>query len=194
MPERTCIACRKKGPPEKLFRMVAGPDGEVYVELDSRLPGRGAYCCFNAGCLASALEAGKLGRALRSDLKPPHGASISASLLEHLGRRLEGILGAAWRKRAVSAGRDAALRASSRRVRGRLFLASDLSESSRSEMLGADIGEAAKGGPVAFPLPMARVGEVFGGRPVGVFFVAGPSLADPLALRCAQVDALEPLS
>lgn len=194
MPERTCIACRKKGPPEKLFRMVAGPGGEVYVELDSRLPGRGAYCCFNAGCLDSALEAGKLGRALRSELKPPHGASLSAALLEHLGRRLEGILGAAWRKRVVSAGRDAALRACRHKARGRLFLASDLSESSRSEVLGADFGAAAEGGPVTFPLPMARVGEVFGGRPVGVFFVADPSLANPLALRSAQADALESIS
>jgi len=41
---------------------------------------------------------------------------------------------------------------------------------------------------------MVRVGEVFGGRPVGVFFVAGPSLAEPLALRCAQAAALASLS
>lgn len=194
MPERTCIACRKKEPPEKLFRMVAGPDAEVYIELDSRLPGRGAYCCFNAGCIGSALEVGKLGRALRSDLKSPHMASMTASLLVHLDRRLEGILGAAWRKRAVSPGRDAALRASRHKTRGRLFLASDLAKSSRSDVLGSDIGEAAKGGPVQCPLPMVRVGEVFGGRPVGVFFVAGPSLAEPLALRCAQAAALASLS
>lgn len=194
MPERTCIACRKKGPPEKLFRMVAGPGGEVYVELDSRLPGRGAYCCFKAGCLDSALEAGKLGRALRSKPKPPGVASVAAALVEHLGRRLEGLLGAAWRKRVVSAGRDAALRACRQKARGRLFLASDLSEASHSEVLGADSGAARKGGPVAFPLSMARVGDVLGGRPVGVFFVADPSLAEPLALRSAQVDALAPLS
>ncbi|MBT3350596.1 MAG: YlxR family protein [Nitrospinaceae bacterium] len=193
MPERTCIACRKKEPPEKLFRMVAGPGGDVYVELDSRLPGRGAYCCFNAGCFDLALEAGRLKRALRSEVKSPDGASISAALVENLGRRLEGILGAAWRKRVVSAGRDTALRACRNKTGGCLFLANDLSESSRLEVLGADLGMAAKSGPVKFPLPMARVGDVFGSRPVGVFFVADPSLANPLALRSAQVDVLESL-
>ncbi|HJP14993.1 MAG: YlxR family protein [Nitrospinota bacterium] len=192
MPERMCIACRKKAPPGSLFRMVAGPGGEVYAELDSRLPGRGAYCCFGTECLSRTLEPGNLTRALRSRTATPAADEIAASLRSLLGRRIEGLLGAAWRKKVISAGRDAALRAARPGGGGRLFLAEDLAAGSREEVLKrASLGDGTRA-PAELNLTMERVGAVFGGRPVGVFFLADSSLARQVALRSSQVSALAP--
>ena len=44
--------------------------------------------------------------------------------------------------------------------------------------------------PGELNLTMDRVGEVFGGRPVGVLFVDDPLLADTVALRNEQMTAL----
>ena len=185
MPERMCVACRKKGPSETMFRMVAGPGEEVYVELDSRLPGRGAYCCIDRRCMDSAFEAKVLARAFRKNIQAPRADEITATLRRLLDKRVEGLLGAAWRKKAVAAGRDSARRALRSTPGGRLFLAADLSEGSRAEVL--------RHGPEShaeMQMTMERIGAVLGGRPVGVVFVADPSLADSIALRCAQAGAL----
>ncbi len=172
--------------------MVAGPGGEVYAELDSRLPGRGAYCCFRAECLNRALAPGNLARALRSEITAPAADEIAASLCSLLGRRIEGLLGAAWRKKVVSAGRDAALRAARPGGVGRLFLAEDLAAGSREEVLKrASLGDESAS-PAELKMTMERVGAVFGGRPVGVFFLADASLAETVALRSSQVSALAP--
>jgi predicted RNA-binding protein YlxR (DUF448 family) len=168
-----------------MFRMVAGPGEEVYVELDSRLPGRGAYCCVERKCLESALEAKLLARAFRKYIQAPKADEISANLRRLLGERVEGLLGAAWRKKAVAAGRDSAQRALRSAPGGRLFLASDLSEGSRAELLKRGLESHAE-----MYMTMEQIGAVLGGRPVGVVFVSDPSLADSIALRCAQAGAL----
>lgn len=184
MPERTCTACRRKAPAEALFRMVAGPGGEVAAELGSRLPGRGTHCCFRAECVRAALKVKNLERALRARVKPPEAAELTGRLRALLRGRVEGLLSAGWRKGGVAAGREAALRAARAAREGRLFLAEDLSEGSRRE--------AAEGGaePVRLPLAMEEVGRLLGRRPVGVLFVADASLADSLALRASQARSL----
>jgi len=44
IPERTCVACRKKAPKWELFRFVT-QNGEIIPDEKFRLPGRGAYLC-----------------------------------------------------------------------------------------------------------------------------------------------------
>ncbi len=162
--------------------MVAGPGNEVFAELDSRLPGRGAYCCIGPGCLEKALNPKNLERCLRARVNAPEAGELTRNLRALLKNRMEGLLGAAWRKKAVAAGRDTALRAARSEKEGRLFLAEDLSPGSRSEVNGE------RSGPVAeLHMTMAEVGAVFGRRPVGVFFVANGSLADSLELRSSQI-------
>ena len=67
---RTCIACRQQGEREHLVRLVAGPTGEVLVDLKARLPGRGAWVHATRGCLEQASRRGRLGRALRTEVDP----------------------------------------------------------------------------------------------------------------------------
>ena len=51
VPERTCIVCRKKKAKRELNRLVA-KEGEVVWDKLYRLPGRGAYVCKSADCIA----------------------------------------------------------------------------------------------------------------------------------------------
>lgn len=45
IPERTCIACRKKGEKSNFIKVVLDKSGRVLIEKDTKLDGRGAYIC-----------------------------------------------------------------------------------------------------------------------------------------------------
>lgn len=51
---RQCVTCRKKFPKKTLIRIVRSPAGEVAVDANQRLPGRGFYLCRNSNCLEKA--------------------------------------------------------------------------------------------------------------------------------------------
>ncbi len=76
-PERTCIACRKKGNKEQFFKVVLNKSGEVLIESKTKLEGRGAYICKNEECLAL----GKKNRALSRVFKKPISNEIYEELL-----------------------------------------------------------------------------------------------------------------
>jgi hypothetical protein len=59
---------------EELIRLVRDAGGVVRVDREGRAAGRGAYVCADAGCLAKALQAGRLGHAFRSASRPPQEA------------------------------------------------------------------------------------------------------------------------
>lgn len=59
--ERTCIACRKKGPQGSFIRLGRTPAGDVAT---GRV-GRGAYFCASRICAEEALRKDRLSRALR---------------------------------------------------------------------------------------------------------------------------------
>lgn len=66
MPERTCVACRAKRERSDLLRVARRPDGTVAADPEGKAPGRGAYVCRRAGCVAEAQP--RLSRALRRPL------------------------------------------------------------------------------------------------------------------------------
>ena len=70
-PERTCAACRTRGPKRGLIRLVRTPEGQVAVDTTGRQPGRGAYLCATRTCWEAALQRKALNRALRTVLTPP---------------------------------------------------------------------------------------------------------------------------
>ena len=67
VPERTCVACRAKGPKQALLRIVRSAEGSVAFDATGRSPGRGAYVC-SLGCLEQAQGRHGLERALRCRL------------------------------------------------------------------------------------------------------------------------------
>ena len=64
IPLRMCIGCREMKPKRELIRVVRLPEGQVSLDSTGRMPGRGAYICKNADCLAAAVKAKRLQKAL----------------------------------------------------------------------------------------------------------------------------------
>lgn len=61
IPQRTCIACRTKRDKNKLLRIVRDKNGDVFLDFNNTLNGRGAYIdsnqeCFDMMCRQRALN------------------------------------------------------------------------------------------------------------------------------------------
>lgn len=52
LPERQCLGCGEHRPKSELVRIVRAPDGSVSIDRTGKKPGRGAYLCPTAACLA----------------------------------------------------------------------------------------------------------------------------------------------
>ncbi len=64
-----------------MIRVGAGSEGEPELSGSGKQPGRGAYLCPDAGCLAAARKTGGLARALRR--------KVPERLLEDLEEEIE---------------------------------------------------------------------------------------------------------
>ncbi len=78
-PVRTCIGCRTARPKDALLRVARTPEG-VHADPSARLPGRGAYVCYDPDCLAMVRR--RDGAALRRALRGPTGPEVAAALDE----------------------------------------------------------------------------------------------------------------
>ncbi len=78
IPERTCVACRRKAPKGMLVRIVRTPEGEIVVDERGKRNGRGAYLCRNRSCWERAIERGSLARALRTALTAEQAEALLA--------------------------------------------------------------------------------------------------------------------
>lgn len=63
IPMRRCVGCNGQRPKRELVRVVRSPQGEVSLDLTGKKPGRGAYLCPSAACLAKARKAKRIERA-----------------------------------------------------------------------------------------------------------------------------------
>ncbi len=68
IPMRKCTGCNEMRPKKELVRVVRSPEGEVSLDLTGKKPGRGAYVCRDAACLAKARKAGRLERAFSCEI------------------------------------------------------------------------------------------------------------------------------
>ena len=64
IPLRRCTGCNEQKPKKELVRIVRSPQGEIALDRVGKMPGRGAYLCPSAQCLAKARKAKRLERAL----------------------------------------------------------------------------------------------------------------------------------
>lgn len=64
VPLRKCNGCGAQKPKKELVRVVRSPEGAVSLDRTGKKPGRGAYVCPNADCLAKAKKAKRLERVL----------------------------------------------------------------------------------------------------------------------------------
>jgi uncharacterized protein len=64
-PERSCVACRAKKGKRELIRLVCSSN-KVEVDVQAKIPGRGAYLCSNPECWESGIGQNRLDHALRT--------------------------------------------------------------------------------------------------------------------------------
>lgn len=82
IPMRQCLGCREMRPKRELMRIVRAKDGEISLDPVGKLPGRGAYVCRNAQCLAKVKKARGLERAFSQQISPEVYDALSAGLSE----------------------------------------------------------------------------------------------------------------
>ncbi len=68
IPMRKCTGCNEMKPKKELVRVVRSPEGEVSLDLVGKKPGRGAYVCRDAECLAKARKAKRFERAFSCEI------------------------------------------------------------------------------------------------------------------------------
>ena len=64
-----------------MVRVVRSPEGEISLDLTGKKPGRGAYICRSADCLAKARKARRIERVF--------GCPIPDEVYDRLGQELE---------------------------------------------------------------------------------------------------------
>ena len=70
IPQRQCVGCRTMREKRELIRVVRSPEGEISLDFKGKKPGRGAYVCPDAACLARARKSRALERAFETAIPP----------------------------------------------------------------------------------------------------------------------------
>ncbi|UCG25651.1 MAG: YlxR family protein [Chloroflexota bacterium] len=68
IPQRTCVACRRKLDKRRLTRIVRSAEEGVVVDPSGKRNGRGAYLCDQPDCWDEALTGSILDRALQTQV------------------------------------------------------------------------------------------------------------------------------
>ncbi|KAB0670573.1 DUF448 domain-containing protein [Oryzomonas sagensis] len=148
-PQRSCLACRETRDRDRLIRFVLSPQGEVVPDLDAKLPGRGAYTCIDAACLAAAVRQRQFGRAFKREVAVPAPDEMTAQVARLLLERVMGYIALANKAGKIVAGGSMvgdALKSSNKP--GLVLVAQDVSEA---------IGEKIEGQAAGNNVPCRRV-------------------------------------
>ncbi len=81
LPERTCIACRKKFPQSELARVSLDKDGNIRLDEGKKNAGRGAYICKNTECMEKCIKTKALNRSYKKN--------ISEKIYEEIKNKVE---------------------------------------------------------------------------------------------------------
>ena len=103
-PQRSCLACRETRDRDRLIRFVLSPQGEVVPDLDAKLPGRGAYTCNNAACLAAAVKQRQFSRAFKREVTVPPPDQMTGLVSRLLLERVMGFVALANKAGKLIAG------------------------------------------------------------------------------------------
>ena len=94
-PQRSCLGCHESRDKGQLLRFVLSPQNEVVLDLEAKLPGRGAYTCLSSACLAAASRQRQFSRAFKREVLLPAPEEFVAQTAHLLQERILGYLGLA---------------------------------------------------------------------------------------------------
>lgn len=183
--ERRCIVSGVVLPKADLLRFVGAPDGEVVLDLEGKLPGRGLWLSVGRDMVETATRKKAFARAARKGLTaPPDLADRVAGLLR---RRCLDTLGFARRAGLVTAGFD---KVRTEAKAGRVVMLLEAAE-------GADDGRRkisalAPSAPVIDMFSGAELAAILGrDHVVHVALLSGPPAQRPLVARLGfEIDRL----
>jgi uncharacterized protein len=185
---------RRREEKDRLLRLVLGPEGQPFVDVLGKAPGRGVYVAPDE--LGRALEGRALVKAFRGKAKGLAPEEVGAFIEETLSRleeRVAEILGLARRAGEIAIGMDATLAriAESETRRSELVVVTARDLSARSQ---GKIEEALRGRErvTAFRASnVARLGRALGREAVGIAAVWHPSFSRALAREGERIAGLE---
>lgn len=70
IPHRLCLGCRTMLPKADLTRVVRSPLGEIKLDMQGKMPGRGAYLCKEENCLKKTIKSRALERGFSCAIPP----------------------------------------------------------------------------------------------------------------------------
>ncbi len=184
MPHRTCVACRNKGNVNIFFRILIGPEENIVYELGSKLPGRGAHCCFNSSCISRLISSDRLEIALKRRDFRIDSEELIRNLRMLLGQNLKGMLIASQRKGVLTLGKEAVFKKIKLSNIGKPFASKDIS--SKVLMNLKRVAEEF----YILPFDMSELGRLLSRKPIGVLFIEDTLLVDGICLRLMQERAI----
>lgn len=81
-PLRTCLGCGAVRPKNELLRLAGNRDGEIALDPQARLPGRGAYVCRKVECAELLRKKNSLSRGFRQAV--PRDSKIYQEVIDSL--------------------------------------------------------------------------------------------------------------
>ena len=137
-PQRSCLGCRTSKDKDFLIRFVQTPEMEIMPDLDSRLPGRGAYTCINKRCVATAIEQRQFKRSFKHDVSVMPAEQFIEHLRQLLHGRIIGLIGLANKAGLITSGGSMVIDALRGKTRpGLVIVASDVSEAIGGKIIHA---------------------------------------------------------
>ena len=128
-PQRSCLGCRTSKDKNLLLRFVQTPEMEIMPDLESRLPGRGAYTCIDKRCLAAAIEQRQFKRSFKHDVIVMPAEQFVEFVRQQLHGRIIGLVGLANKAGFITGGGSMVMDVlKSKKKPGFVIVAADVSE------------------------------------------------------------------
>jgi predicted RNA-binding protein YlxR (DUF448 family) len=134
-PQRSCLGCRTVKDKKDLLRFVLAPDRTLVPDPQAKLPGRGAYTCWQRECLRTAAAKNQFARSFRGEVRSAVPDDLVARVVQLLDERIGAYLALANKAGKVVSGSDMVVEAFKRRTPGVLFVAADISAESRERFV-----------------------------------------------------------
>lgn len=132
-PQRSCLGCREVKPKHELLRFVLDPESLPVPDIAGKLPGRGAYTCFNRSCLEHAVARRQFSRAFKCAATTPPAVELVALIQRLLAGRIVATLAMANKAGRAISGSEKVMESLRRGDPALLVLAADIAADSEAK-------------------------------------------------------------